>query len=126
MAWMSHHTKRVPAPRYTGAFTEWLTRRRHGTKTSWHTHDPHHGSGAHSDPRPNVTTGDQPKIWRATTREPSRPGLFPNMHGLGNARDVHVGKNDLDVGTEDQVNEFGSDETEGNHVSDTSDGSFGG
>ena len=27
-------------------------------------------------PTPNVTTGDQPKDWRATTREPSRPGLF--------------------------------------------------
>ena len=38
-----------------------------------------------------------------------RTDTFPNTHGLDNAG---VGKNDLDVGTEDQVNEFGSDETE--------------
>ena len=44
-------------------------------------------------------------------------------HGL-DAGGAHVGKNDLDVGTEDQVNESGN-ETEGNHVSVASDGSSG-
>ena len=41
------------------------------------------------DPR-TVTTGPRPQ----------------HAHGLDNADGVHVGKDDLDVGTRDQVNEY--------------------
>ena len=41
--------------------------------------------------------GRQPEY--VTTRR------FPNAHGLDNAGGVHVGKDDLDVGTRDQVHE---------------------
>ena len=47
-----------------------------------------------------------------------------NTKSLDNVGDVHVGNDDLDAGTEDQgmMKECGSNETEGNHASDTLDG----
>ena len=71
-----------------------------------HTAQRVHGTRMAQRPTSNVTKGDQPKNWKATTREPSRPGLFPNAHALDNAGGVHVGKDDFDVGTGDQVKEY--------------------
>ena len=69
--------------------------------------------------------GDQPKNWQATTQEPIRYHDSVHTFRTGTAEDdaegidediagdVHVGKDDLDVGTEEQgmMTEFGSDET---------------
>ena len=74
------HSTRVP---HTEEGCGWLISTLTDTKSSNHRFGHQHGSGAcdHDHGTTNHssvdTTGDQPKNWRATSREPSRPVRFP-------------------------------------------------
>ena len=107
--WMSRHTHesrqdihstRVPV---RGKGVDGSTAAHTQTNSSSHPHGHQQGSGGRHDDHGTTTlhtTGDQPDDWQATSRRPSLLVLFPDNTG-----GVHVGKDDLDVATGDQVNE---------------------